>query len=145
MTASPPKEHNFDAIPQVHALDEFFHRKYEEIETDEGPKLVKVRSAEEIYADQEAHADKHIHMPSPSYWPILVALGLPIVAYGIIFSRWLSIIGVALLLLSLFGWALEPSVADDADYDSPEHGEHHPELGEGDGGEGAPKELNPVG
>ena len=33
MTASPPKEHNFDAIPTVHALDEFFHRKYDEDET----------------------------------------------------------------------------------------------------------------
>jgi cytochrome c oxidase subunit 1 len=29
ITQSPPKEHNFDAIPTVHALDEFFHRKYE--------------------------------------------------------------------------------------------------------------------
>jgi cytochrome c oxidase subunit 1 len=30
MTATPPKEHNFDAIPTVHELDEFFHRKYAE-------------------------------------------------------------------------------------------------------------------
>ncbi|MFT3851724.1 MAG: cytochrome c oxidase subunit I [Ilumatobacteraceae bacterium] len=146
MTASPPKEHNFDAIPQVHALDEFFHRKYEEISTDEGPKLVKVKTAEEIYAEQEAHADKHIHMPSPSYWPIVVAIALPLVGYGIIFSRWLAVIGAAIVLLGLFGWALEPSVADDADFDpnDPHGGEHHA-LGEGDGGEGAPKELNPVG
>jgi cytochrome c oxidase subunit 1 len=146
MTANPPKEHNFDAIPQVHALDEFFHRKYEEVETDQGPKLVKVKTAEEIFADQEAHADKHIHMPSPSYWPVVLAIGLPIIAYGIIFSRWLAIIGVVIVLLSLFGWALEPSVADAEDYV-----EHDPDadgpaaLGQGDGGEGAPKELNPVG
>src|SRR4051794_7849481 len=116
MTASPPKEHNFDAIPQVHALDEFFHRKYEEVDTDQGVKLVKVKTAEEIYAEQEAHADKHIHMPSPSYWPVVLSIGLPIIAYGIIFSRWLSIIGVVIVLLSLFGWALEPSVADPEDY-----------------------------
>jgi cytochrome c oxidase subunit I len=30
MTTSPPKEHNFDTIPTVHHLDEFFHRKYED-------------------------------------------------------------------------------------------------------------------
>ena len=30
MTTSPPKEHNFDAIPTVGHLDEFFHRKYED-------------------------------------------------------------------------------------------------------------------
>ena len=33
ITASPPKEHNFDRIPTVHSLDEFFHRKYEEQDT----------------------------------------------------------------------------------------------------------------
>ena len=37
ITASPPKEHNFDRIPTVHALDEFFHRKYEEVDTENGP------------------------------------------------------------------------------------------------------------
>ena len=31
MTTSPPKEHNFDALPDVHALDEFFHRKDEDV------------------------------------------------------------------------------------------------------------------
>ena len=31
MTTSPPKEHNFDVIPTVHHLDEFFHRKYEDV------------------------------------------------------------------------------------------------------------------
>jgi cytochrome c oxidase subunit 1 len=119
MTTSPPKEHNFDAIPKVHALDEFFHRKYEEVETDEGPKLVKVKTAEEIFADQEAHADKHIHMPSPSYWPILVAFSLPFIAFGVIFSTLLAVVAAAFLVFTMFGWALEPSVADDSDYDPP--------------------------
>jgi cytochrome c oxidase subunit 1 len=144
MTLNPPKEHNFDAIPNVHALDEFFHRKYEEVETDQGPKLVKVRTAEQIYADQEAHADKHIHMPSMSYWPLVLAVGLPIIGYGVIFSRWLILIGGAIVLLAAYGWSLEPSVADAADEVEPsENGHSNGELGEG--GESAPKELNPVG
>ncbi len=135
MTTSPPKEHNFDAIPMVHALDEFFHRKYEEIDTDAGPRLVKVKTAEEILAEQEANADKHIHMPSPSYWPIVLAFGLPIMAYGIIFTRVLSVIGGAIILLAIFGWALEPSVADEADFVLP------PDDG---GGPTTPKELTSV-
>src|SRR6476620_4472352 len=104
MTASPPVEHNFDAIPRVHTLDEFFHRKYEEIDTDDGPRLVQVRTAEQIYADQLAHADRHIHMPSPSYWPILLAVGLPTIAYGIIFTRWLAVVGGLIVILAMFGW-----------------------------------------
>ncbi len=72
LTDSPPKAHNFDVIPHVHALDEYFHLKYEEVDTDTGPRLVKVRTGEELHAEQEANADKHIHMPSPSYWPLVV-------------------------------------------------------------------------
>jgi cytochrome c oxidase subunit 1 len=122
LTTNPPKEHNFDVIPHVHALDEYFHLKYEEVDTDTGPRLVKVRSAEELHAEQEANADKHIHMPSPSYWPMVVAVALPIMAYGIIFSHLLTVIGGAILLMGMFAWALEPSVADDSDYDPPPPG-----------------------
>jgi cytochrome c oxidase subunit I len=119
LTTSPPKVHNFDVIPHVHALDEYFHLKYEEIDTDDGPRLVKVRTAEDLAAEQEANADQHIHMPSPSYWPMVVAIALPIMAYGIIFSRLLTVVGGAILLMAMFAWSLEPSVADESDYDPP--------------------------
>ncbi|MEY2580937.1 MAG: cytochrome c oxidase subunit [Ilumatobacteraceae bacterium] len=122
LTNSPPKVHNFDVIPHVHALDEYFHLKYEEVDTDAGPRLVKVRTAEELHAEQEANADKNIHMPSASYWPMIVAIALPIMAYGIIFSLVLTVVGGAILLLGMFAWALEPSVADESDYDPPPQG-----------------------
>jgi cytochrome c oxidase subunit 1 len=122
LTTSPPKAHNFDVIPHVHALDEYFHLKYEEVDTDAGPRLVKVRTAEELHADQEANADKHIHMPSPSYWPIVLAISLPIMGYGIIYSRLLTVVGGVILLMSMFAFSLEPSVADDSDYDPPAPG-----------------------
>ena len=79
MTTSPPKEHNFDALPTVHALDEFFHRKYEDVGEGDHHDLQRVATAEEIMAEQEAHADHHIHLPSPSYWPLVLALALPII------------------------------------------------------------------
>jgi len=128
MTASPPKAHNFDSIPTVHALDEFFHRKYEEVDTENGARLVKVKSAEEILAAEEARADAHIHLPSPSYWPIVLAFGLPIIAYGVIYNLLLSVVGAAIMLLGIFGWVLEPSVADDSDYDPPAGGSETKEL-----------------
>ena len=53
-----------------------------------------------------------IHLPSPSYWPLVAALGLPIMAYGVIYSWWLVGLGVAVTLVGLYGWALEPSVAE---------------------------------
>ena len=122
LTNSPPKVHNFDVIPHVHALDEYFHMKYEEVDTDAGPRLVKLRTAEELHAEQEANADQHIHMPSPSYWPMVVAIALPIMAYGIIYSKVLTVLGGAILLMGIYAWSLEPSVADDSDYDPPAQG-----------------------
>ena len=59
--------------PTVHALDEFFHRKYEDVGEGDHHDLQQVATAEEILAEQEAHADHHIHLPSPSYWPIVLA------------------------------------------------------------------------
>ena len=128
LTASPPKEHNFDRVPTVHALDEYFHRKYQEVDTPTGHKLVRVKTAEELLATEEANADEHIHLPSPSYWPIVLAFGLPIIAYGVIFNLLLSVVGAAVLLLGAFGWVLEPSVAEDRDYDPPATGDPTKEL-----------------
>ena len=116
MTSNPPKEHNFDSIPTVSHLDEFFHRKYKENENGE---MVQVATAEEIVAELEKNADAHIHMPSPSYWPIILAFGLPVTAFGVIYSIPLAVVGGLIILLGMYGWALEPSTAPDDDVDPP--------------------------
>ncbi len=117
MTSSPPVEHNFDAIPTVHALDEFFHRKYEE-DADSG-EIKQIATYDDVMQDELSRADKNIHLPSPSYWPVVLAFGLPLVAYGIIFSRLLAAVGGLVVMVAIFGWSLEPSVADESDYDPP--------------------------
>jgi cytochrome c oxidase subunit 1 len=69
------------------------------------------------------HAEEdepHIHMPSPSYWPLLVALGLPIICYGMIYKVFVvAIIGGVWTLASMYAWALEPATAPE---DLPVHG-----------------------
>ena len=122
MTASPPKEHNFDSIPTVGHLDEFFHRKYEDRGTEDHHDYHQVATAEDLLAEQEAKADKHIHLPSPSYWPILLAFALPIMAYGVIYSTLMIAAGALLALVSLYGWGMEPHTATDDDYDPPTTG-----------------------
>ncbi|MGA0837552.1 MAG: cytochrome c oxidase subunit 4, partial [Ilumatobacteraceae bacterium] len=122
MTASPPKEHNFDAIPTVGHLDEFFHRKYEDRGTEDHHDYHQVATAEDLLAEQEANAEKHIHLPSPSYWPILLAFALPIMAYGVIYNILLIAAGALLALVSLYGWGMEPHTATDDDYDPPTTG-----------------------
>jgi len=109
--SSPPPEHNFDEIPVVHALDDFWHRKYVE---DKSGKLVRVPSG--AAEDDTGHAsaggshDAHggIHLPSPSYMPVIAALGLPIVGYGLIYGWYIAVAGFLITLTGLYGWALEP-------------------------------------
>jgi cytochrome c oxidase subunit 1 len=116
MTASPVPEHNFDAEIEVHGLDEFWHRKYG---YDDNHKLVPIATAEQVAHKGDA---KGIHLPSPSYWPLIIAIGLPLIGYGLIFNLWLCVPGGIITLAGIFGFALEP--ADDPDAHAHGHDEH---------------------
>ena len=59
-------------------------------------------------------------MPSPSYWPLVTTIGLPIISYGMIYKTWaVAIIGGIWMFGSLYAWALEPATAPE---DTPVHG-----------------------
>ena len=130
ITTNPPKEHNFDRIPTVHALDEFFHRKYEDVGEDGQHDYKQVRTGEQVIEMEEANAEAHIHLPSPSYWPIILAFGILVISYGVIYSTLLLAAGAAIAVLALFGWALEPPTADDSEFEppSPDGGQPSKEL-----------------
>jgi cytochrome c oxidase subunit 1 len=108
MTACPPPPYNFEEIPTVRSLDDFWHRKYAE---DESGRLVRVPAG----ASGEAHPGSGghgVHLPSPSFWPLVVSFGFPLIGYGILYSWWLVGLGAAIITVGLVGWALEPSVAE---------------------------------
>jgi cytochrome c oxidase subunit 1 len=115
MTASPVPEHNFDTDIEVHGLDEFWHRKYG---FDEDHKVVRLASAEDVAHKGDA---TNVHLPSPSYWPLVIALGLPLIGYGLIFNLWICVPGAILTLAGIFGFVLEPP--DDPDAHA-HHGDH---------------------
>ncbi|HLC06203.1 MAG TPA: cytochrome c oxidase subunit 4 [Anaerolineales bacterium] len=48
-----------------------------------------------------------IHLPPPSFWPIVLALGLTLIAIGVIFGLVISGLGVIVLLVSIAGWTQE--------------------------------------
>ncbi|MDP6902534.1 MAG: cytochrome c oxidase subunit 4, partial [Acidimicrobiales bacterium] len=82
--------------------------------------------------------DQHPHLPSPSYWPIVLAAGLPFIALGLIYNLWLSGIGLVFLLGGMFGWSLEPATDPDAGHG--DHGDDHapdPDTPDGDESEAA--------
>ena len=106
--ASPPPEYNFAEIPQVRGLDAFWHTKY--VEDEQGQTVRVVAGGENGDDDDplEGEEQHNIHMPSPSYLPLLTSLGLPIVAFGFIYDFALIPVGVVVMLVGIYGWALEP-------------------------------------
>jgi cytochrome c oxidase subunit 1 len=102
---SPPPPYNFARIPLVRARDPLWHQKYREDQSGR-PIPVVAGGAQE---HQEEHQE-HIHMPSPSFFPLLAALGFPLICYGFVLTDYaLVAVGVVVLLFGIYGWALEPA------------------------------------
>ena len=119
MIPSPAPEHNFDDLPVVEETDEFWHRKYGH---DQEGRLVRVAATEDVVQKGDATG---VHLPSPSYWPLVMASGFPLIGYGLIFNLWWALPGVLLLVVGIFGWVFEPST-------DPNSGHHHDEDLPGD-------------
>lgn len=49
----------------------------------------------------------HAHLPEPSFWPIILAFGLLLIAAGVIFSLIISALGLVVMLAAIVGWTLE--------------------------------------
>jgi cytochrome c oxidase subunit 1 len=112
---SPPPVYNFAEIPQVQARDDFWHQKYRE---DENGTVVRVVAggAHTAEAESSEHRDGHgghgIHLPSPSYFPLIASIGMPIIATGLIYDTALVPVGATLLIVGIYGWAMEPATED---------------------------------
>ena len=106
---SPTPVWNFSKAPIVKSLDDFWHAKYSE--DDEG-RAVRRESADQLLQELEEEGlnpSENIELPNPSYYPIILASGLPFLGYAVIYySVPLAIIGSLLLLIGGFGWGTEP-------------------------------------
>lgn len=145
MVPSPVPAYNFDPIPTVTRVDDFWYRKYGE--TEDG-RLVRVAATEDVV--QKAEGDHDVHLPSPSYWPLVTAVGLPIIGYGLLYTWWLCLIGGLITVAGIYGWALEPPDDPDAAHGD-DHGPDEPAADEapaseaGTGEDAVDKEPETVG
>ena len=98
---SPPPEYNFKEIPVVKGIDDWW--------------ITKQGSPQRSVPTSGGSGDeKHdIHLPQPSYWPMVSAIGLFISAYGVVFNDlivpWgLATIGLVIGFIGVYAWSLEP-------------------------------------
>ena len=94
---SPPPEYNFVEIPVVHGRDEWWARKRRQ-----------VRRAVPVGGGAEEQAAHSIHMPQPSYLPIVVSIGLLIGGFGLIYNVAVAAIGGAIAMIAIYAWSFEP-------------------------------------
>jgi cytochrome c oxidase subunit I len=143
-TTSPPPDYNFATQPVAHAVDTLWHEKYAEDE--EGRPVRRTPAERETASTAVAVADGEggdraaparvptaaelgIHMPSPSYYPIIAALAIPVICYGMVYGRdsgsnyAVAVLGALLFLGAIYAWGLEPSAEPHDDHD--DHGDDH--------------------
>ncbi|HLA67150.1 MAG TPA: cytochrome c oxidase subunit I [Acidimicrobiia bacterium] len=104
--SSPPPEHNFDVVPVVHSEDDFWHRKY--TEDADGNAVAIPGGGAPLVAGPD---DPPIHLPSPSFYPLLAAFGMFLVVLGLVYvpvGLILAGIGVVTVVWGFFGWSMEP-------------------------------------
>ena len=134
MSPNPTPEYNFAVPPEITRLDHFWSLKYEQ---DEDGRAVRKADADEILAAieyEQLNPAQEIHLPNPSYFPFFMAMGLPIMFYGVIYheAAWAKMLiglGAIISLVALIGWAMEPleephHTAHDDEHDDAHDEEH---------------------
>jgi cytochrome c oxidase subunit I len=95
---SPPQEWNFAEIPVVHGRDPVWEAKRER----GGP-----------LPEPPRVSGQGIHLPNPSFWPLVAAIGLAGVMVGLMTSHhvgpWGIIAGLSILFFAVYNWAFEPA------------------------------------
>ena len=69
--------------------------------------------------------DQPIHMPPPSLSPVIIAIGVTFISFGILWSVILVGIGVVLLLVGLATWLIDDARAYTQASDEGHGGAHH--------------------
>ncbi|HIB10962.1 MAG TPA: cytochrome c oxidase subunit I [Dehalococcoidia bacterium] len=93
--SSPPPIYNFAEIPRVEGRDPYWTTK---------------RRAEAEGHPLTVDPDT-IHMPSPSYWPVIIAAGVTLIAAGLLTHYALSFVGGIIAFIGTIGWSNEPATA----------------------------------
>ena len=122
---SPPPPFNFLTVPTVYSRTPVWDEKHTvltgpEVASDEmeftiaGQEIGELEVADDVAPRTGHEEEHHIHMPNPSFYPALAALGLLTIFGGLltmeaIHSPIVSLCGLALLLFSIYGWTLEPA------------------------------------
>jgi cytochrome c oxidase subunit 1 len=138
--SSPPPVYNFREIPLITHRDQLWVDKYgpgdhahnqeddlavtiagtkigEMTMPDEQAGEQAAQRAETLHDEEDAHG---IHMPNPSWYPLIASIGLLVLVLGILIPNphlqvlflgvpLVSLLGTIIMILGFYGWAFEPA------------------------------------
>jgi cytochrome c oxidase subunit 1 len=149
---SPPPVYNFATVPAVTSRIPLWSEKYPDVYggDDHGVHEVEHSTTAGEHAVSGAHADGHdhadgghddIHLPNPSYWPLVAGLGLTLAmggflattkglrdfiendigldlgVLGVVPQNLMTFVGIAMLVIAVYAWVLEPAFGDGESHD----------------------------
>ena len=62
-----------------------------------------------MHNDQEHGGVDTVHLPSPTAWPVVLALGIALLCTGLVTNIFIGLLGLLLAVCSNVGWFLEPT------------------------------------
>lgn len=99
-TTSPPPAHNFDRLPLIRSRRPVWDLKY-----GEGAPRTTPRAADAA-GHPEAAPTQAVHLPPPTCYPIVLALGLTMAAYALLYASILFIVlGLSIVFIGIAGLA----------------------------------------
>ncbi len=105
-TTSPPPAHNFDRVPIIRSRRPVWDLKYGGRQEFTEPRDTKAAGSTD-----EEHDAPSIHLPPPSFYPIVLAFGLLVAAYGLLYlysgGVWGIVIGLSIASTGIAGLASE--------------------------------------
>jgi cytochrome c oxidase subunit 1 len=122
--SSPPPAHNFDRTPVVHSRRPLWDTKYPDLEVAHEAGSRGMKRSEAVKQDQVHHVegDDVIHLPSPTYAPIIVSFGVTVLGFGLLYlgtSGGMTAIAMVVGLV-IMGYGIVRWVRD-AHADLPQH------------------------
>jgi cytochrome c oxidase subunit I len=114
-TSSPPPVYNFAKIPTIYSRRPLWDTKYPDLEMAHAPGAAVVRRGEAVQRERERlgqhDSQEPIHLPSPTYGPLIVAVGITVAAYGGVYvassgglSAIVSVVGLLIMGYGVVNW-----------------------------------------
>jgi len=118
-TSSPPPAHNFDKTPIVYSRRPLWDTKYPDLEMAHAPGAHALTRGQAVQSERdrvhEIADDGPIHMPSPTFAPIIAAFGVTIGAFGALYrfvSEDVPVPFLGLIALGIIAYAIIKWVRD---------------------------------